>query len=308
MKRKADHGDASAEDIRDVEAVLGALSGRETVGEKALTRAAAGIANTRTRGEYLRDVRQYLEHCRTTGAALAEGLESWKAILKAGSPGHKPLSVASINRKISGVKTVLRRAADSRGPEVRRGIEAAVSTVKGIKQARGAIRAEKMLTADEVERLLAALSPRGRGFVRFLYATGCRVSEALGVRLTDCQINGGLTIEVTGKGGKARKVRLARALFDELRQTFNGTVYLFETSKGNPYPRTYVSAMIERASKRALGRMVGAHALRHSFATAMIRKTGGKVQAVSEYLGHADPATTLRFYTHEALTDAELGV
>jgi len=282
---------------------MGELARRETVGEKALTSAAAAIVNNRTRGEYQRDVGQYLEHCRTTGAALAEGLEGWKAALKA-----EGLSVSSINRKLSGVKTVLRRAADSQGPEVRRGIEAALSTVKGIRQARGAIRAEKMLTAEEVEKLLAVLSDRGQGFVRFLYATGCRISEALGVRLSDCQVNGGVTVEVTGKGGKARKVRLARALFDELRQTFNGIVYLFETNKGNPYPRTYVSAMIERASKRALGRMVGAHALRHSFATAMIRKTGGKVQAVSEYLGHADPATTLRFYTHEALTDAELGV
>jgi len=265
-----------------------------------LTSAASTIVNGRTRGEYLRDVQQYLGHCRATGAAFAEGLESWKAALKAGG-----LSVASVNRKLSGVKTVFRRAADAQGPEVRRGIEAALSTVKGFKQARGAIRCEKMLTADEVERLLAALSPRGQGFVRFLYATGCRISEALGVRLTDCHLNGGVTVEVTGKGGKARKVRLSRSLFEELRQTFGGTVYLFETSKGNPYPRTYVSAMIERASKRALGRMVSAHALRHSFATAMIAKTG-KVQAVSEYLGHADPSTTLRYYTHESLSDDEL--
>ena len=134
-----------------------------------LTSAASTIVNGRTRGEYLRDVQQYLGHCRATGAAFAEGLESWKAALKAGG-----LSVASVNRKLSGVKTVLRRAADAQGPEVRRGIEAALSTVKGLKQARGAIRSEKMLTADEVERLLAALSPRGQGFVRFLYATGCR--------------------------------------------------------------------------------------------------------------------------------------
>jgi integrase len=136
---------------------------------------------------------------------------------------------------------------------------------------------------------------------------GCRISEALGIRLTDCHLNGGVTVEVTGKGGKARKVRIARALFDDLRGTFNGATYLFETSKGNPYPRTYVTEMIEKASKRSLGRMVGAHALQHSFATVMIARTG-KVQGVSEYLRHADPATTLRFYTHEALNDSELGV
>jgi integrase len=306
MKRKADHGDASAEDIRDVQAVLGVLSRRRPaegmINGQAITRAASSIGNPRTRAEYLRDVGQYLEHCRVTGAALAEGLEGWKAMMKA-----RGLSVASVNRKLSGVKTVLRRAADSQGPEVRRGVEAAVSTVKGVKQVRGAIRAEKMLTAEEVQTLLGALSPRGQGFVRFLYATGCWISEALGIRLSDCQANGGVTIEVTGKGGKARKVRLSRKLFNELRATFGGSVYLFETRKGNPYPRTYVTDMIERASKRSLGRMVGAHALRHSFATAMIARTG-KVQGTSEYLGHADPSTTLRFYVHEALNDSELGV
>ena len=40
---------------------------------------------------------------------------------------------------------------------------------------------------------------------------------------------------------------------------------------------------------------MSAHAFRHSF-----------VQAVSEYLGHADTSTTLRYYTHEALNDSEL--
>jgi integrase len=278
------------------------IAKRETVGGGALAAAALSIVNARTRGEYTRDVEQYLEHCQTTGAALAEGLESWKGALRS-----EGLSASSINRKLSGVKTVLRRAADSQGPEVRRGIEAAVSTVKGIRQARGAIRSEKMLTSAEVETLLAALSPRDGYVVRFLYATGCRISEALGVRLSDCHVNGGVTIEVTGKGGKARKVRLARDLFVEIRRTFSGATWLFESSKGNALGRSYVSEQIEKASKRALGRMVSAHALRHSFATATIAKTG-KVQAVSEYLGHADPATTLRYYTHESLTDSDLGV
>lgn len=277
------------------------LARREQVESGALAAAALAIGNARTRGEYTRDLAQYLEHCQATDSALAEGLESWKGELKAAG-----LSVASINRKLSGVKTVLRRAADAQGPEIRRGIEAAVSTVKGIRQDRGAIRPEKMLTPAELETLLSVLSDRGKGFVRFLYATGCRVSEALGVRLTDCQVNGGITVEVTGKGSKSRKVRISKALFKELRQTFNGSTWLFETSKGNPYPRTYVSDMIGRASKRALGRRLGAHALRHSFATSMIASTG-KTKGTSEYLGHSDPATTLRFYVHETLTDKELG-
>ena len=187
--------------------------------------------NVRTRGEYTRDVEQYLD------IAGPRARLSQKAL----NPGRRSQFGGAF--RFVDQQEALRgqdgapAAADSQGPEVRRGIEAAVSTVKGMRQARGAIRSEKMLTAAEVQTLLAALSPRGQGFVRFLYATGCRISEALGVRLTDCHVNGGVTIEVTGKGGKARKVRLARDLFDEIRLTFNGSTWLFESSKGNPIGR-----------------------------------------------------------------------
>jgi integrase/recombinase XerD len=269
--------------------------------EEMLFEAVRSIASERTRGEYARDVRQYLEHVQRSGEAIAEGLESWKGELRAGGA-----SVSTVNRKLSGVKTVMRKAADAQGPEFRRALEASLSSVKGIRQARGAVRAEKMLTPEEVAALEERLSDRGRRFVHFLYATGCRVSEMVRIRLKDCHVNGGVTIEVMGKGGKARKVRISAAFFHELRDAFQGTTWLFETANGTPYRREYISNMIERASVRALGRMVGAHALRHSFATALIAKTG-KVQAVSEYLGHADPAMTLRFYVHETLTDDELG-
>jgi integrase/recombinase XerD len=269
--------------------------------EAALTEAVGSLPNERTRGEYLRDVAQYLDYVHKTGDALAEGLTSWKVELRSGGA-----SVATVNRKLSGVKTAMRKAAEKLPPEKRRGIEAALASVRGIRQARGAIRAEKMLTPEEVGKLIQRLSAKGGLFVRFLYATGCRVSEMIGIRLPDCKVNGGVTIEVIGKGGKARKVRIPRKLYDEIRAAFGGRKRLFETENGTQYDRSYISHMIERQSKRAIGRMVGAHALRHSAATALISKTN-KVQAVSEYLGHADPATTLRFYVHESLTDAELG-
>ena len=87
--------------------------------------------------------------------------------------------------------------------------------------------------------------------------------------------------------------------------TFAGERWLFETENGTQHDRSYISHVIERQSKRAIGKMVGAHALRHSAATVLISRTN-KAQAVSEYLGHSDPATTLRFYVHESLTDADL--
>jgi hypothetical protein len=110
-----------------------------SVMEELLRRTALTLGNAETRGAYLRDVVQYIKHVHGTGEALAEGLASWKAALKAVG-----LSMASVNRKLSGVKTILRRAADSQGPQVRRGVEASISTVKGVRQAHGAIRPEKL--------------------------------------------------------------------------------------------------------------------------------------------------------------------
>jgi integrase len=44
-------------------------------------------------------------------------------------------------------------------------------------------------------------------------------------------------------------------------------------------------------------RATGMHALRHFFASALL-DAGESIKAIAEWLGHADPAFTLRVYTH----------
>lgn len=127
---------------------------------KALERAANGMESADTRSAYVRDVTQYLAHVHQTDEALAEGLQSWKAALRSGGA-----SAATVNRKLSGVKTAMRKAAEKLPPEGRRGIEVALAGVRGIRQAKGAIRAEKMLTPEEIEKLIQRLSATGRLFV-----------------------------------------------------------------------------------------------------------------------------------------------
>jgi len=272
--------------------------------EAAAVRAAAGNFGPQgTVAAYGRDAAQYVEFCAMEGLALAEGLEAWTAaLLEAG------LLPNSVNRKLSGVKSCIRRATSRLDFALQAQVEAALRLAKPVRRARaGGIRSEKMLTPGEVGTLLAAMSPRGQGFVRFLFATGCRVSEMTGVRLADCSADGGhMAIAITGKGDVHRVARISGRLFDELRAIYNGKHFLLETGTGTAYRREYVSHMIERVSIRVLGRRLSAHALRHAAATALLERTG-KLQAVSEYLGHADPSTTLRFYAHQALSDQELG-
>ena len=110
-----------------------------------------------------------------------------------------------------------------------------------------------------------------------------------------------------GKGHKSRTVLISKPDFETIQSTFMGKTFLFETIHGNPYNRTNITKSLGNISKRVLGKHVYAHLLRHSFATNMIKKTR-KVQAVSEYLGHSDVATTLSMYTHETLSLAELEV
>lgn len=112
-------------------------------------------------------------------------------------------------------------------------------------------------------------------------------------------------VPVIGKGNKERMLRIRAALFDAIRAEFKGGTYLFETAGGKPFRRTYVSGRVAKLAWDVLARRLGAHCLRHSFATRQIRRTN-KVQAVSTYLGHSSTAITMNYYVHEHLDDDEL--
>jgi integrase len=72
---------------------------------------------------------------------------------------------------------------------------------------------------------------------------------------------------------------------------------VFARPDGSPYPPNTLSRDWWRATKALRLPRVMFHALRHSSASALIA-AGLDVGAVSRRLGHADPATTLRVYTH----------
>ena len=139
-----------------------------------------------------------------------------------------------------------------------------------------------------------------------LWVTGCRISEILGVKLAQCEQHGErVHIRIMGKGKKERYVWIPLVLYRRILATFGGTTYLFETSAGKPYSRSYVSNQIAKLGRAILGRRISAHTFRHSFATRKIRETG-KIQAVSEYLGHSSVAITLSLYCHDELSEEDL--
>ena len=102
-------------------------------------------------------------------------------------------------------------------------------------------------------------------------------------------------------------MRIPAGLYAEIREHFRGEEYLFETAGGKPYRRGDITEQLRGLTKRATGRALGAHCFRHIFATRTIAKVGTeKITAVSAYLGHSSPSTTLKYYVHSELTDADL--
>jgi integrase/recombinase XerD len=170
----------------------------------------------------------------------------------------------------------------------------------------------RVLSVEEVERLLAAVVPAGPlgqrdlAALELLYGCGLRASELLGLREGDADLEAGL-VRCTGKGDKERVVpmgaaagtALGRYLRDGRRQLLRGRrrPELILNSRGAPLTRQGLDYLVRKVLARAdmLGR-ASAHTLRHSFATHLLA-AGADLRSVQEMLGHANVATT-QLYTH----------
>jgi integrase/recombinase XerD len=181
-----------------------------------------------------------------------------------------------------------------------------------IETPRGWTRLPKTLGGDDVESLLAqpdGSTPRGqrdKAMLELLYATGLRVSELVGLRVQDINLERGYLI-VIGKGSKERAVPLGEAAAASLRNYLEHSRQLL--LKGGETDALFVSArkrQITRqmfwerikhyAEQAGITRTVTPHTLRHSFATHLL-DNGADLRAVQAMLGHADISTT-QIYTH----------
>ena len=255
---------------------------------------------------YQSDRESYLRFCQEKGVALGDvsSLELYRDSLLEQS--YKP---SSINRKLSGIKKgIYGFLAATYGKEKAELIKPIYRAVKTVKQARNekAIRAEAILSEEEIARLIAAADERTAALILFLSKTGCRISEALNLTVEDvAEKDDAVEVFVVGKGMKGRTVFLSKQDYHSIRETFKGDHFLFETAHHHRFDRTNVSKKIARLAESVLGKHISAHGLRHSFVSNMIRRTN-KIVATSEYLGHSSTALTLDMYTHETFSLSEL--
>ena len=160
-----------------------------------------------------------------------------------------------------------------------------------------------------LKEVLSKFNHRQSLFIRFLYNSACRVSEMLGVKLSNCKNFGNETlIEIIGKGSKRRTLRISTNLYNEIKNEFKGKVFLYENprSKSNKFSRQYVFEIVSKIEEYTK-KPFSPHKLRHSRATNLL-KSGETLSGVSALLGHSNKSTTTKFYDHTEIETSNLQI
>ena len=135
------------------------------------------------------------------------------------------------------------------------------------------------------------------------YAGGLRVSEIIGLKITDID-NKRMMIHIHGaKGKKDRMVPLSRLLLETMREyyvAYKPKEWIFENPNGGQYSTRSAQQVLQDAKSNAgISKKGSIHMLRHSYATHLL-EAGTDIRYIQELLGHNSIRTTMR-YTHVSI-------
>ncbi len=250
---------------------------------------------------YERDLRRYLEFM---GAKNPDDISQSDVVSFLSRLSAAGISTPSIARCLAAVRGLHKYL-------VTDGFATADPTVN-LDTPRGWKRLPKTLSSGDVDALLdqpdplTAIGLRDKAMLELLYATGLRVSELVGLKLRDINLERGFVV-IIGKGSKERAVPMGESAMasvkeylDRARRMLLGGVesdHLFISSKRRGITRQMFWDRIKNyALKAGIGSTVSPHTLRHSFATHLL-DNGADLRAVQAMLGHSDISTT-QIYTH----------
>ena len=211
----------------------------------------------------------------------------------------KGLSAASVARHLSSWRGFYNFAC--------RRLHYASNPCTGLRPPKAAKPLPKTLSPDVCAQLLgkpadSPLEVRDQAMFELFYSSGLRLSELVGVNLTDLDAQNG-EVSVTGKGNKTRivpvgeKAREAIRSWLAIRPAAPDEPALFVGQTGKRLGQRSVELRLARWVRQAgLNQHVHPHMLRHAFASHVLQSSGD-LRAVQEMLGHASISTT-QVYTH----------
>jgi len=169
------------------------------------------------------------------------------------------------------------------------------------------------LSVEEIDQLFAAIDhstpegQRNRAMLETLYSCGLRVSELIGLTLSNLYLDVGF-LRAIGKGNKERLVPIGSSAIRHIRlykdhvrshiaiKAGNEDI-LFLNRRGSALSRVMVFLILkDLTAKAGIRKNIHPHVLRHSFATHLV-EAGADLRAVQEMLGHKS-ITTTEIYTH----------
>ena len=266
---------------------------------------------------YRRDLSRYLGFLIATGRHRPDEITetdvtAFLVALRTGSDGGAVLSASSAARSVVAVRGWHRFL-------TREGVTTADPAVD-VKPPAMPKRLPKAISVSQVQLLLAAagvgdspIALRDAALLEVLYATGARISEAVGLDLDDLppavfgEAVDRAQVRLLGKGDKERVVPIGSYAVTALQAWLvrgrpelvgrgRGSPAVFVNARGGRLSRQSAWATLRAAAERAdLGVDVSPHTLRHSFATHLL-EGGADVRVVQELLGHAS-VTTTQIYT-----------
>ena len=171
----------------------------------------------------------------------------------------------------------------------------------------------EVLSYEEIQKMIDSIDlslpngHRNKAMIEVMYGCGLRVSELIGLQISDIYRNDGF-LRIFGKGSKERLVPIGDSSLKILFQYIEGarlhitpkpkfTDTVFLNSRGTGLTRQTVFLLVrELAEKNGIKKSISPHPFRHSFATHLL-EGGANLLAVQQMLGHASVSTT-EIYTH----------
>lgn len=171
----------------------------------------------------------------------------------------------------------------------------------------------EVLSYEEIQRMIDSIDlsqpngHRNKAMIEVMYCCGLRVSELIGLQITDIYRNDGF-VRVVGKGQKERLVPIGESSLKVLFQYIEGarlhvevkpkyTDIVFLNNRGTGLTRQSVFLLVKSlAEANGIKKSISPHTFRHSFATHLL-EGGANLLAVQQMLGHASVSTT-EIYTH----------